>query len=340
MGAILGCRSAALAMAAGLSIGRSPFLRIDNHPQHNRKRNDRHGDDDDDDNMEEGIQEMKRQKTLKERADLFKMVGNSDHAFLAAAYLQWDSLSQGGGDRKRFCELLGLSFTGMRDMKQLVRQLGSSLSAAGYVDSIEADRNNNSWRTIRACAVAALAPGQLVRVQRPSTKYAETVEGAVEKDGEARELRFYISAALDNDEKDNETKSGIYRGYHGVAEERVFIHPSSSNFSTGNYSCPWLVYHDLVRTSKPFLRDATECSAYALLLFGGRLEVQAANATIVVEDWVRLSANARIGSLIGGLRRKMDDLLTRKVEDPSFDVANTAEMKLIRSLLVTDGMGQ
>ena len=50
-------------------------------------------------------------------------------------------------------------------------------------------------------------------------------------------------------------------------EHRVFIHPSSGLFNVGNFSCPWLVYNSIVKTSKPFLRDATECSAYALLLF-------------------------------------------------------------------------
>jgi hypothetical protein len=42
----------------------------------------------------------------------------------------------------------------------------------------------------------------------------------------------------------------------------------------GNFSCPWLVYNCIVKTSKPFLRDATECSAYAPLLFGGVLDVE------------------------------------------------------------------
>ena len=226
-------------------------------------------------------------------------------------------------------------------MKQLVRQLESSLSSAGYHDTTESDRNANSWRIIRTCAVASLAPSQIVRVMRPSTKYAETIGGAKEKDGEARELKFFIQAGTDS--SDNQSQDGhgtIYHKYHNVAEERVFVHPASFNFSTGNYSCPWLVYHELVRTSKPFLRDATECSAYALLLFGGSLQVQASQGLIVVADWARLAANARIGALIGGLRKTIDELLSRKIEEPQFDITSTVEMKLVRALLMTDGLGQ
>jgi len=325
MGSILGCRSAALAMATGMSVGRSPFLRMDNRFRSNRE--------------EESVEDMRRRHVIEEREELFKSVGNSDHAMLAAVYSKWNNAPKGGGGRKRVCDQLGLAFNGMRDVDQLVRQLDSSLSSAGYVPSSEADRNSNSWRIIRACAVAALAPSHTVRVQRPSTKYAETAEGALEKDGKARELKFFIRSSI-GENTQVEGGGSVNTRYHGVPEERVFVHPSSFNFSIGNYACSWLVYHELVRTSKPFLRDATECSAYALLLFGGTLEVQAANGLIVVEGWTRLQANARIGALIGGLRQKMDELLTRKIADPSFDIVNTVEMKLIRSLLVSDGLGQ
>ena len=315
MGSILGCRSAGLAMAAGMSVGRSPFLRIDNRTSSGH------------DNEDECLANQKQRIVLEERTALFKMVGNSDHAMLAAVFLNWDAIHSGAADRKRYCEKLGLSIHGMRDLKQLVQQLDSSLATLGYVANEDADRNGKSWRIVRACATAALAPSQLVRVHRPVTKYAETAEGAVEKDGVAKELQFFIRV-------DSATGSEQVSG----KDERVFMHPSSFNFSVGSYSCPWLVYHELVRTSKAFLRDATECSAYSLLLFGGKLEVQASKGMILIDDWVRLAANARIGALIGGMRRKLDQLLAKKVEDPTFDLCNTVEMKIIVNLLISDGL--
>lgn len=290
-----------------MSAERSPFLRIDSNPI----------------NQEDSIDDMKRRIVLEERENLFKSVGNSDHAMLAAAYLNWDA-SQ---DQRKYCERLGLSFNGMQSLRQLVKQLDSSLSLLGYVSSDDADRNGKSCRIIRTCATAALAPSQLVRVQRPVAKYSETSEGAVEKDGVARELRFYIRVQSTGQNQQDPT------------EERVFMHPSSMNFSVGSYNCPWLVYHELMCTSKAFLREATECSAYSLLLFGGKLEVQASKDLICIDDWVRLAANARIGALVGGLRRKVDELLSKKIENPAFDIAATLEMKLIVNLLVSDGLG-
>lgn len=317
MGSILGCRRAALAMAAGISTGRSPFLKVDLR------------------SMPAGASVDSMRHVLDERAKLLEQSGNSDHAMLATAFVEWDSSKTGGGDRKRYCESLGLSFTGMRDILQLVNQYDSSLSSAGFGKSGESDRNSSSFRILRSCAISSMAPGQLVRLHRPSTKYADTAEGAREKDGVAKELKFFIR----NQEAVVPWQSSKSSESTASKEERVFLHPSSALFSVGNYSCPWLVYHSKVKTSKPFLCDATECSAYALLLFGGQLDVQARNDTIVVDDWVKLSANARIGALIRGLRGRMDDLLEQKIKDPKTDISSTPEMELIVKLLVTDGLG-
>eukprot|EP00980_Cylindrotheca_fusiformis_P005590 scaffold1184_cov132-Cylindrotheca_fusiformis.AAC.11 len=316
MGSILGCRKAALAMAAGMSTGRSPFLKVDIRSNQG-------------DNSADSMR-----RVLDERAKLLELTGNSDHAMLATAFVQWDGLKTGGGDRKQFCESLGLSLMAMRDILQLVNQYDASLSSAGFGKSSDSDRNSKSFRILRTCAISSMAPGQLVRLQRPTTKYSETAEGAREKDGVAKELKFFIR----NEEAVVPWQSRS-SGLEGPTEERVFIHPSSALFSTGNYSCPWLVYHSLVKTSKPFLRDATECSAYALLLFGGQLDVQARNDVIVVDGWVKLAANARIGALIRGLRGRMDDLLEEKIKDPGADISSTPEMRLIVKLLITDGLG-
>uniref|UniRef100_A0A7S2WP36 RNA helicase n=2 Tax=Eucampia antarctica TaxID=49252 RepID=A0A7S2WP36_9STRA len=327
MGSMLGCRSAAICIAAGMSAGRSPFIKIGGEK---RKEND-----------EDSAKLVKDTEILKEREALFKKVGNSDHAMFCAAFSQWNDIRDAGGAKKKVCESLGLSFVGMRDINQLAKQLDSSLRSVGFVETHDSNKNASSWRIIRSLVVAALAPGNIVRVHRPSAKYAETLEGAIEKDGLAKEHQFFArgdSSELQT-KRNEETSIVQVRRYHNVCEERVFLHPASTMFSVGTYGCPWLVYHELVRTSKPFLRDATECSSYSLLLFGGKISVQVANDLIIIDDYVHLSANARIGALIGGLRKKIDDLLTEKVKDPTLDISSRVEMKIIVKLLVSDGLG-
>lgn len=72
MGSILGCRNAAISMAAGMSLGRSPFLRIDPPPRNKGNEQDE----------KSAIEEMKKKRVLEERKALFSKVGNSDHSLL------------------------------------------------------------------------------------------------------------------------------------------------------------------------------------------------------------------------------------------------------------------
>ena len=97
-------------MAAGMSVGRSPFLRI------NTFRNNNHSVDE-----KEEKQEIKNEMILEERKKLSESVGHSDLSLLAAAYLTWDSIT--GGAKRKYCESIGLSINSIRDMKKMVNQL-------------------------------------------------------------------------------------------------------------------------------------------------------------------------------------------------------------------------
>ena len=166
MGCLLGCRDISVAIAAGLSAGRSPFLRINSFNNRNQL-----GKDD-----AEQEKEHANSRILGERAALFKSVGNSDHVMLGKAFLLWKEC-QGQSQRRQFCDNFGLAFNSMRDILALTRQLDASLTTSGFVPSKECNINANSWRLVRSVLVASLSPTQVVRVQRPSAKYTETVEG-------------------------------------------------------------------------------------------------------------------------------------------------------------------
>lgn len=147
MGSLLGCRSAALAVAAGLSAGKSPFLRIDTFSrQHD----------------EDSKEEYRNKLILEAREKMFETVGNSDHTMLVAVFTEWDNLG-GGGSKRKYLESLGLSPNGMQNMKKLVRQLDSSLVGAGFHHTNNSNINGKSWRIIRSFIVSALAPTQLAR---------------------------------------------------------------------------------------------------------------------------------------------------------------------------------
>jgi hypothetical protein len=70
--------------------------------------------------------------------------------------------------------------------------------------------------------------------------------GAFPTDPEARQIKFF------------ERRLG-----------RVFLHPSSCCFSSGNFPTGWLIYSELVQTAKAYVREASMVPIYPLLLFGG-----------------------------------------------------------------------
>lgn len=47
---------------------------------------------------------------------------------------------------------------------------------------------------------------------------------------------------------------------------RVYIHPTSVVFKTGNYDTQWLAFLDKIQTSKVFIKDVSTVSVFALLL--------------------------------------------------------------------------
>ena len=87
-----------------------------------------------------------------------------------------------------------------------------------------------------------------MKIEKPSQKYAETSEGNIAMDAQARELRFL-----------RRTPTG--------ALERAFLHPTSSCYAERSWPSPWAVYGECVETHRVSIRDCGEAAPYAVLLF-------------------------------------------------------------------------
>ena len=249
-------------------------------------------------------------------------------------------------------------------------------------------RGLGPWRLLGAALCGALWPN-VVKVRRPVLRYHETKGGAVEADPEARELKFQVQRAGAG----SGGGGGSGRGFGGsggggpgggascgggptCVEDRVWLHPGSALFSERKFGSPFLVFNELATTSRPFVRDATEVSPFALLLFGGpSVVVDVAKRTVAVvtpaaeaaaaaaaaaassssssssssqtsspgwasgEDWCRFSAAPRVGALVGAMRSKLDALLALKVSQPGLAINQDPAAAAIVRLLVTEGMG-
>ena len=274
-------------------------------------------------------------KDAKAEADAAKRrlasPGKSDHLTVAAAYAQWQKCG-GASARRAFCEknfLSHMALEGVRVSRQdyaavladlgfVSREYLANLKREGVGGGI-ADRNANVGRVVKAALVAGFYP-QVVSVRHPETKFVQTAGGTVERESrDGRELKFFCEDV-----------------------GRVFLHPASVNAGAGKFESPWLVFGERVETSRVYVRDTTMVGAYALLLFGGDVEVDHERGRVHMDGgWAQFSAPARIGVLVREMRVAVDRLLERHIDAPVAEgednLSSSPVVRAVLELLATEG---
>jgi ATP-dependent RNA helicase DHX57 len=303
--------------------------------------------------------------------------GQSDHMRMVAVYQAFSEQS-GYGAKKRFCGANFLSFTRMLEIDDLRRDYAATLQSLGFLrggggaggggrggsskfgrhGELAPDVNVCSSKSsiVRSALVAGLYPN-IVKVVYPKTTYMDTAGGKVAVASESRSLRFYTLADGTSPEVKREVAAAVAaraaggassgaaarpRGsvtvFDGLAQHRVFMHPQSVCFTEGAFSCPWLIFSDKAETSKPFIRDATVAPAYALLLFGGKLETRHEDGLVTVGgNWIRFTAVAAIGVIVSRLRTELDRLLVHKIDNPNARIHDSPAVEVILELLEGGG---
>ncbi|CAK4632364.1 unnamed protein product [Aphanomyces euteiches] len=248
-------------------------------------------------------------------------VPTSDHYLLWTAVSKFVKLEK--NQRRAFCKENSLSYESLSTIVDLRQQYLEHCQLLGFYDPANAapfNQHSTNPKVIKAALTAGLY-GNVVQVIYPEQKYYETANGVLAAAHVAKTLSYFIRSPQDSTKTD-----------------RVFLHPSSINFSRGQFESPWLVYNELVQTSKLFVRESTMVAPYALLLFGGKLQVQHEKGLILVDEWIKFQAVARIGVLVKALRHQLDRLLLLKVSDPTLDLSKSAVIDAICDLLITEGM--
>jgi len=146
----------------------------------------------------------------------------------------------------------------------------------------------------------------ILKVKHPETNYIETLQGNVARDFEAKNIKLYSK----ND-------------------GRLFIHPSSVNFSVNKFEDGFLLYFNKVQTTKAYVRDCTMVSAYPIFLFGGEITTDLEGSIASVDNCFHVKAFPRISVLMNGLRKLLDRILIEKVKKVNLDISNNDAIKLI-----------
>ncbi|KAK9921475.1 hypothetical protein M0R45_029984 [Rubus argutus] len=104
---------------------------------------------------------------------------------------------------------------------------------------------------------------------------------------------------------------------------KVDIHPGSVNAGVHLFPLPYMVYSEKVKTANIYIRDSTNISDYALLLFGGNLiPAKTGEGIEMLGGYLHFSASKSVLELIRKLRSELDKLLTRKIDNPALDVSS------------------
>lgn len=80
---------------------------------------------------------------------------------------------------------------------------------------------------------------------------------------------------------------------------KVDIHPASVNAGVHLFPLPFMVYGEKVKTSSIYIRDSTNISDYALLMFGGHLiPSKSVKGIEMLDGYLHFSASKNVLELI------------------------------------------
>ncbi|XP_020590261.1 DExH-box ATP-dependent RNA helicase DExH7, chloroplastic isoform X2 [Phalaenopsis equestris] len=261
----------------------------------------------------------------------------SDHLLLVVAYNRWARIlhEKGPSAAYRFCHSFFLNSSVMYTIRDMRIQFGSLLADIGLInlpknfkgagtskgtlESWFADMKQpfNMHAMHSAVILSVLCAGLYPNV-------AATLEGTVG-----------VPLGRNKAPSNNNSTNDCPILFDGRSE--VHVHPSSMNYNINGLRYPFLVFLEKVETSKVFLRDTSIISPYSLLLFGGSISVQHQMGSIIIDNWMKLTAPAQIAVLFKQLRLTLDAVLKdfiRKPEMMSF--SNNEVVKSIVHLLLEE----
>ncbi|KAF6988982.1 hypothetical protein CFC21_006388 [Triticum aestivum] len=201
----------------------------------------------------------------KEEADAVKrsFAGDScsDHIALLKAFEAWKEAKRSGRERS-FCWENFLSPMTLKMMDGMRNQFFDLLSDIGFVSKTRGVKAYNHYGKDLEMVSAVLCAGLYPNVIQCKRRGKRTA--------------FYTKDV-----------------------GKVDIHPSSVNAGVQQFPLPYLVYSEKVKTASIYVRDSTNISDYALLLFGGSLRPSNTGEGIeMLGGYLHFSAPKRIIELI------------------------------------------
>uniref|UniRef100_H2LL52 RNA helicase n=1 Tax=Oryzias latipes TaxID=8090 RepID=H2LL52_ORYLA len=243
----------------------------------------------------------------KEEANLAKAalaVANSDHLTIYNAYLGWKTVqTEGLKAEMSYCRKHFLNRTALitmedvkHDLTKMMEQVGFWSSRPSRVKQQAASLSKQQISVLNAALTAGLYDSVAPILCTPSVDVLEQIACTVE-----------------------------------TPQGKAQVHPSSVNRSLQTHG--WLLYQEKVKYGKIYLRDTTLISPFPMLLFGGDIDIQHREKLITLDGWINFQAPVRIGVIFKHLRKLMDSLLEKKLENPRMNLEGDPTIQLILDLI-------
>ena len=286
-GALFNCVDPALTIAAAMSA-RNPFMSpFDKRDEADARRKEF---------STENSDHLTTLKAFNDWRDLRKKKGDrSSQSFLRDNFLSRLTLFQMEDLRRQFTDLLiDIGFLPKKfrcDIKRVGRSGGQG---GGLEDEAGPNKNSDNLQLVKAILCAGLYPNIIV-APRP------LVAGT-------------------SDKKAGESAFSSQKG-------EVYLHPCTIVHQEKKLDSRYACYHEMVKTSKIYVRDFTSVSSFALLLFGGNLKVYHQYGVVAVDEWLKFRVSAKPATLVKHLRAQMETMLLRKIIAPEDDITESSEGK-------------
>jgi len=236
---------------------------------------------------------------------------SDDHIAVLLAFNQWSDLKRRDVRKaKQFLRENYLSYIALSNIIQLKRQLEKYMRDIGFSSKPKGRNSTNhndvqELHLIRAVIAAGLYPNIVIAPRSLQGKTAGEVT------------------------------------FRGQKVREIYLHPSTIAFTATELESRYGCYHEIVKTSKVYIRDSTAVSKFAILLFGGSLKVYQTHGVAAVDEWLKFRIDAKSATLVKYLRSSMEALLLEKIMDPAIDVASSkkgkAVIEAVSSLLKMEG---
>ena len=248
-----------------------------------------------------------------------------------AAFNTWQASSKYERERKKFANRNALDNNALVDIKGLRTQFKDALKVAGLLTNAEEGQpkdgptNNNMDALLTSCCLVAGLYPNIATLVRPSRERRIFSGRLITKDGDSCRAS---SSSFQGQRIKNASESGkdAYAVYH--SKHRTVGVASSENQRA---------------VQNTFLSDVNFVSRFAILLFGGEIEVN--KNYLLVDDWLKFKViddKETVGEKVAGkanavliqeLRSELDNVLLKRIVSEHSEDECERVVEVVRKLL-------